>query len=67
MHDSNRTTSCIFQPESPIVGATINRCGAGIPKTISQGGVQWHTVSSVTCHVTWRVMEVPWAIGFFNK
>jgi len=32
-----------------------------------QGSVQWHTVSSVTCHVTWRVMERQWAIGFFNK
>jgi len=67
MHDSNRTTSCLSQPESPIIAATINRCGAGIPKTISLGGVQWHTVSSVTCHMTWRVMEVPWAIGFFNE
>ena len=37
------------------------------PKTISQGRIQWLTVSSVTCHVTWRVMEVQWAIGLFNK
>ncbi len=32
-----------------------------------EGRVQRHTVSSVTCHVTWRVMEMQWAVGFFNK
>jgi len=24
------------------------------------------TVSSVTCHVTWRVIEMQWTVGFFN-
>jgi len=36
-------------------------------KTNLQGRVQGHAVSSVTCHVSCRVMEMQWAIGFFNK
>ena len=35
-------------------------------KINSQGIVQWHTVSSVTCHVTWRVIEMQRATGFFK-
>ena len=31
------------------------------------GRVQWHRVSSVTCHMTWRVVEMEWAINVFNK
>jgi hypothetical protein len=36
-------------------------------KTNLQGRVQWHTVSSVTRFVTWRVMEMLRAVGFFTK
>ncbi len=35
-------------------------------QTNLQGRVQWHTVSSVTCHVTWRVVEMQGATGLFK-
>jgi hypothetical protein len=69
MYDSTRATSCISQPEQ------VSNCRRGhspllsrnSEKTNLQGRVQWHRVSSVTRHVTWRVIEMQWAIGFFNK
>jgi hypothetical protein len=29
--------------------------------------VLWHEVSTATCQVTWRVMEMQWPVGFFNE
>src|SRR6266487_6787692 len=51
-----------------MVAAAINRWLSGnSEKTNLQGRVQWHTVSSVTCHVTWRVMEMQRVIVFSKR
>jgi len=64
-HARFQPTSFIPQPEE------VSNCRHGhwpplsrsSEKTNLQGRVQWHTVSSVMCHVTWRVIEMERAIG----
>jgi hypothetical protein len=59
MHDSNRPVSCF-----PQLAQFLNCPRGHLPllhrnsaKINLHGRVRWHVVSSVTCHVTWHVME----------
>ena len=52
---------------SPIVVAATNRGEPDFGKTNLQRRARWHTVSSVRCQMTWRVMEMQRAIGFLKK
>ena len=52
MHNSNRATSCISQPEQVSHGRGGHCLLWNSETTNLQGMAQWHTVSSVTCHMT---------------
>jgi hypothetical protein len=67
MHDSNRVTSCIPQPGTGLELSP--RVLTAAEPEFREGQLAGHNpvASGVKCHVTWRVMEMQRAIGFFKK